>query len=121
MASEELLQSNFTGGRQIQRSGSKCAVYWDIINQHRSNKTNANDPGLDVDSLNDFFINVPKVVTSDLPNIGVKFIEYLHNIDVSSMHSFAFKHVSYIQVRDALKALHNKKSRDYYGLTADVN
>ena len=85
------------------------------------NKTNANDPSLDVDSLNDFFINVSKVVTLDLPDTGVKFIEYLHNIDVSSMHSFAFKHVSYIQVRDALKALHNKKSRDYYGLTADVN
>lgn len=107
-------------GRQIRCSSNKNKAYWDVINKSRKTGVSKPDIDLDPDELNDFFVNVPNLIKSSIPPVDVSFTDYLTDLNSTPTSLFSFKHATYIKVRDIIKGLKNKKSKDYYDLTVDL-
>lgn len=106
---------------QIAGSGNRAIVYWDIINEHRSKKVKvAKSHDIDANRLNTFFVNIAGDIKSKLPNVDKNFTDFFTHAPNADPVLFKFSHVTYIQVRDAVKALQSKNSRDHYGINATL-
>lgn len=102
---------------QIHKAGNKNLVYWDLINKHRPKKHGiADNCHLDVNELNSFFINVADDIKLNIPDVNVSYDDYFPRDGISLGGPFSFKHATFIEVRDVIKNLARKKSRDHYGL-----
>lgn len=103
--------------KRVSESGNKIITYWDIINKHRTRRGESVAPNIDVRELNEFFIKVAADIKSDLPVADHDYTAYLRDHAPPCTHGkFNFGRVTYIQVRDAINAMKNKMSRDYYGI-----
>lgn len=106
--------------RQINNSGNRSKTYWDIINGHRVSKRQSVRADLNVEEVNRHFIDVPKVVKSNIPPTNIKYTDYLEGKINGEGERFSFRHVTFIQVRDYIYRLKNKKSKDCNGLNVEL-
>lgn len=102
--------------RQVDRASNRNKAYWDIINQHRSRQNRTFDGSIDVDRLNEFFVNVTADIKSKIPTTDCNFTSFLPDHTYEN-NAFKFSHVTFIQVRDTINSIKNKNSRDHYGLS----
>lgn len=101
----------------IHSKQNKVKAMWDVINHFRPAKRKNVSRNLDSDIMNNFFINQPLDITSQLSNTGDLPGDFLNR---SSLASFAFSDITPNMVRDAINALKNSDSRDIYGLTVGL-
>lgn len=77
------------------------------------------------DELNSFFINIPQDLINNLPNsekTSLEFAEQYCNSISNKLNiiNFQLSLVSQVEVRDAIKGLKNKTSRDYHGFNTKI-
>lgn len=104
-----------SNSKYIRNSGNTCKAMWDVINNIRNVNNKKESVNVSVKKLNEYFTNVAKKITSDLPkNSNVSFVK--PNVNVN----FKFNNVSFSDVRLAFKSLKSKSSRDYFGLSSRI-
>ena len=97
---------------------------WDLIKSSTNigNKKSAVSSKLGPDQVNQFFVDIPRKLVEALPSCNTSSKDYIDQFTTSyaSDLKFTMVEVTFIEVRDLLKDLKNKNSRDYYGLNSKI-
>lgn len=102
----------------ISRSRNKSKGVWDIINNNRSSKKRVTKTNCTItpDEFNCYFTRVAESLLEG--SASADDVPFRPEWDVSA--SFAFREVTYIELRDVIRNLKNKKSRDTFGMTVEL-
>lgn len=105
----------------IKNSKNTSKATWDIINKNKSHKSETQCP-LSSNEMNDYFVSIAKNLISKIPTVQADPIALLKSSITlqSNVSPLSFTEVSPAQVRDVIKALKNKATRDAYGLNVHI-
>ena len=91
---------------------------WNIINNNRkSHQTHSAGASVTPDQFNDFFINIAQELI-DQEQLSNHDVPYQARIEEST--TFNFREATFNEVRDIIKNLKNKESKDCFGLSVKV-
>lgn len=105
------IQSN---DNHIKKSGNPAKTVWELINSSRKQKLPPSEIRIQPKDFNKFFVNVAGEVIGGLPKLDIDPLQSVKQADTSE--PFAFREVTYIEVRHILNSLKNSNSKDIYGL-----
>lgn len=102
----------------ISKNGNTPKTYWEIINKNRAVNRRQTNIDLDVDDLNNYFINVPDRVKLNIPLHCGNFADFLK--ENSDYPNFAFSNISFNDIRNIINNLKNKQSLDAFNMSVTI-
>lgn len=106
----------------IANSGNISKASWQVINSRRKIENSVTCPK-SPDEANIYFVNIAEKLVKTAPVINnvdaITLLEFSRTMSSTTTH-FSFNHVTFNQVRDVIRSLPNKKTRDAHDLSVSV-
>lgn len=107
--------------KTLTKSHFSVKSVWQVINGLRAGKKSNIKADFNPNEVNEYFINVPNQVVSQLNNINYNFKDLLEKIDSTHEIEFTVEPVSFIEIRDIINNIKSKSTRYIFGLSVDIN
>lgn len=104
--------------REILKSDCKSKAIWRLVNYEIKSSTNSISNSLMPDDYNLYFSNICESISQTIDNNNVDPLKFLHKTSLNVTSSFFISAIVGSDVKEAILALKNSSSLDYYGLNS---